>query len=212
MLKINKANIATSIFFCISVAGTTGCSSGGDSAPASTTNQTGFPEVAGRYSFNTNTVSVSCTDGSTTTNPAIALNFDVTQNANVITLVNTNAAGGVPGITFLDSTNATGNVQTNSAFIVTQISTASITGISGTVTLNYNITGNFISNGWNGTYAYTMNAASLSGSCTFTTSFSGTKITTVTTAKILNTAYGFEDIPIDLYDTFSMIGSSMATK
>jgi len=187
------------------------CSSGGgDSTPApTTTNSTGFPEVSGRYSFNTSTFNISCSDGSTATNPAIALNFDITQNANVITVVNTNASGGIPGITILDTTGTTGNVQTDSSFIATQISTATITGITGTVSLNYNISGKFTSNGWSGTYIYNMSTASL-GTCTFTSPFSGSKISAVTAAKISNAPYDFENVQIDLYDSFSAIASLFA--
>ena len=185
------------------------CSSGGGDSTPTSTNPSGFPDVAGRYSFNTSTFNISCSDGSTGTNPAIALNFDVIQNVNVITLVNTNAAGGIPGITIIDSTDTTGNVQTNSSFIITQITTANIDGISGTVNLNYNTTGSFSSNGWSGTYTYTASSASL-GSCTFTGSFTGTKITAakpITTSKQINKN---NELPIDIYDQFSIIGSSIA--
>ena len=185
------------------------CSSGGgDSSPAST-NSSGYPDVAGRYSFNTGTFNISCSDGSTGTNPAIALNFDVIQNANVITLVNTNAAGGIPGITFIDSTDATGNVQTNSSFIITQITTANIDGISGTVNLNYNQTGSFLSNGWRGTYTYTASSVSL-GSCTFTASFTGSKITTPAARVSSKSINENNELPVNIYDQFSIIGSSLA--
>jgi hypothetical protein len=187
----------------------TACGGGGGDASPTSTNSSGFPNVAGRYSFNTGTVSVSCSDGATSTNPAIALNFDVTQNANVITLANTNESGNIPGITIIDSTDSAGNVQQNSSFITTQIATANIDGISGTVNLNYNLTGSFSSNGWSGTYAYTASSASL-GSCTFTTSFTGSKITT-TAAKISAAKINENnELPVNIYDQFSIIGSSLA--
>ena len=185
------------------------CSSeGGDSTPAPT-NLSGFPDVAGRYSFNTDTFNISCSDGSTGTNPAIALNFDVIQNVNVITLVNTDATGGIPGITFIDSTDTTGNVQTNSSFIVTQIATADIDGISGTVNVNYNLTGSFSSNGWSGAYTYIASSAP-SGSCTFTTLFTGTKI--IASAVIISSTKinEYNELPVNIYDQFSIIGSSLA--
>ena len=185
-------------------------SSCGSDSDTATNNSSGYPDVAGRYSFNTSTFNISCSDGSSGTNPAIALNFDVTQNANVITLVNTNAAGGIPGITFLESTDATGNIQTNSSFIITQIATATFDGISGIVNLSYNQTGSFTSTGWSGTYTYTATSATL-GSCTFTASFTGSKIITansINTSKQINEKQSF---PVDIYDTFSIIGSSIGT-
>lgn len=166
-----------------------------------------FPDVSGRYSFNTSPFNYSCSDGATGTNPALALNFDVFQNVNVITLVNLNS-GGIPGITILDSTATTGNVQSDSSFIVTQITTAIIDGISGTVNLFYNMTGRISSNGWSGTYTYTASSASL-GSCTFAASFTGTKIT-VLKPNLVSKQLNENNYPVSIYDQFSIIGSSMA--
>lgn len=202
------SNIMSRIFSILILSIILTACGGGDSSPTST-NSSGFPDVAGRYSFNTGSVSFSCSDGSTGTNPAIALNFDVTQNANVITLANTNASGNIPGITIIDSTDSAGNVQENSSFIVTQIATANIDGISGTVNINYNVTGSFTSSGWSGTYTYTASSASF-GSCRFTTSFTGSKITTARASLTSNEINESNSYPIDFYDQFGIIGSFIA--
>lgn len=182
-----------------------GCGGGDDS------NASSFPNVAGRYSFNTGNFDVSCSDGSKTTNPALALNFDVVQNVNVITLVNANAPVNVPGITVVDSTNATGNVETDSSFIVTQITTATIDGISGTVTLTYNIEGVFNTNGWSGTYTYFAASPGLGGTCSFKAPFSGTKIASSRISPSSQELRKFEGLTVDFYDSFSILGSLVAT-
>lgn len=188
-----------------------GCGGSGDDSTPTATNQSGFPAVAGRYSLNTSTFKISCSDGSTATTPAIALNFDISQNANVITLLNTNSSSSVPGITVIDSTANTGNVQENSSFITTQIITATIDGISGKTHVNYNLTGSFTSNGWSGTYTYIVSPAT-SGSCTCTAPFTGTKITSAKADNISNPSYNIESNPLNTYDSFSMIGTYMATE
>jgi hypothetical protein len=184
-------------------------SGGGGGSPEP--GESGFPDVAGRYSFNTNQIGVSCSDGSSTSNPPIALNFDILQEVNVITMFNTNTDG-VPGITFIESTDASGNVQMDSSFIITQNALATISGISGTVNVAYNITGSFSGDGWSGNYVYTASSTSL-GSCTFTTNFTGTKIpdsvSAISVSESLDTTQGY---PLDIYDSFSVLGSSMATE
>jgi hypothetical protein len=195
-----------SLFFVVGCGG----GGGGGDAPEST-NSSGFPDVAGRYSFNTSAIGVSCTDGSTATNPAIALNFDIVQTDNQITLVNTNAAGGIPGITIIDSTDASGNVQKNSKFITSQITTATIDGIAGTVSLNYNVSGTFTSTGWSGTYTFTATSGIL-GTCTFSSTFTGDKINVSVALRgaVLSPAYDLEGLPVDIYDSFSKIAASLA--
>lgn len=210
---INLVKVAASVLLLIALSACGGGGGGGGGSSSIELNASGFPGVVGRYSFNTSTFDVSCSDGSAGTNPGLGLNFDISQNANVITLINTNTSGGVPGITIIDSTAATGNIQENASFIVSQIVTATIDGIVGTVTLNYNISGRFTSNGWSGTYIYTASAASF-GSCTFESTFTGTKITTPTAASLTNSKslYYIESYPLDIYDSFSIIGSYMATE
>lgn len=184
-----------------------GCSGGGGGTVAPTT-ASSFPNVVGSYSFNTSVFNMTCTDGSTATNPALALNFNVTQNANQITIVNTSVTGGIPGITIIDISDPIGNVQTNGTFILNQTATANFTGISGTVTLSYNQTGTFTTGGWSGTYTYTATAPSLGGSCTFKASFTGDKI--VTGVQIESTLIDLNGLPPDIYDTYGHIGRAVA--
>ena len=184
---------------------------GGDAAPVATApaNSSGFPSVAGRYSFNTGTFNFTCSDGSTGTNPALALNVDVTQNANALTLVSTSAGSSTPGLTVIDSTGTTGNVAADSSFILNQTTTANITGISGTVVLSYNQTGSFTSSGWSGTYTYSASSASF-GSCTYVASYTGTKVTSK--PSLARKEFNLNnDLPTDIYDQFSIIGSLLGT-
>ena len=197
------------LFIIASALAVSACGGGGGGGSPPSTNSSGFPDVAGRYPLNTSSFNVSCSDGSAGTNPPIALNLDVTQSVNAIRLTNTSSGGGAPSITIIESTSMTGNVETNASFITNQHATANLDGISGIVRLNYNITGNFSSNGWSGTYKYTASSSSL-GTCTYTASFSGTKITAAKAdlaSKQINDNYG---LPVDFYDQFSIIGSNVA--
>lgn len=169
---------------------------GGGGATSSATDSSDYPSIAGRYSFNTDQINMSCSDGSSDIIPALALNFELTQDVNVVALLNANALSGIPGITFIESTDLTGNVQANSSFIINQISTAYIDGISGAAYLNYNLTGSFYGNGWSGSYTYSISSAE-SGSCTFTTVFTGSKIT----AAVQEVSEGKQASCFDLPDT-----------
>ena len=173
------------------------CSSG--SNDSTSTEASNFPNVAGRYSFNTSAFSFSCSDGSTGSNPPIAVNFDVSQNVNEIVLLNVNSGGNFPGITFIDSTDLAGNVQANYSFIATQIATANVDGIRGTVNLKYTLEGDFSSNGWSGTYTYSASSPSL-GSCTFTATFNGSKIIMGSSDSSAERANESNYFPVNIYD------------
>lgn len=170
-----------------------------------------FPVVSGRYSFDTESVSVSCDDGSTATNPPINLTMDVAQNGGLISLQNAIPSGGIQGVTIINTTGASGNLETSSDFIITQSSTATFMGVSGTIALNYSIDGSFTSNGWSGTYSFTA-SSSLFGFCRFTTQFDGIKMMIKIGAETPNLLLNAENLPVDIYDTFSLIGSSFAYK
>lgn len=198
-----RISIIVSTILLISL---TGCES--ESNPIST-NSGVLPVVSGQYSFDTGPVSVSCDDGSTATNPPINLSFDVAQSENLINLQNAIPSGGIQGITIIETTGASGRVETNSDFIITQSSTATFAGVTDTISLNYSITGNFTSDGWLGTYTFAA-SSSIFGFCRFTAQFNGTKIIIKSGTKTPGLLLNAENLPVDIYDTFAVIGSSFA--
>ena len=163
------------------------------------TNSTDLPYVAGVYSFNTERVSVNCDDGSSTTNPAIALEFKVLQNFSQIDLENAIPSGGIPGVNIVSTTGASGSLRSDSSFDLAQSSTATFTGVTDDIALNYSITGSFTGNGWSGNYTFTADS-SVFGFCRFSTQFSGTRIDAglraIHSTQLLrheNVAFGFYD-------------------
>jgi hypothetical protein len=195
-------------YFVFAAALVVGCGGGsGDESPSIPLGDGGFPNVAGRYSFNTSAVRMSCTDGATATNPPIALNLDVSQSGNVITLANADGAGGVPGIDVVERSDATGNVQPNARFIVNQAVSARIDGVSDTVSIIYSTTGRFSISGWSGTYEYSIASASV-GTCRFVSSFNGSRLnSTKRTAAPLTLAYRLSIFDV-LYDQDGVIGAT----
>jgi hypothetical protein len=154
----------------------------GKDNPVIPTNSSGFPDVAGSYSFVTKTFSASCSDGSGDTSPAVSFNMGVTQNVNELSLINTSSSGVRPGITILESTGWGGLIQKNRSFNANQTATARQSGISGILNVSWNMSGTFTNNSWSGNYTVKISSVSFGESCTYSTTFSGTKIGT---AKIV---------------------------
>lgn len=176
------------------------CGSGGevDNQPEDT-NTAGYPDVAGRYSFNTSDFDVSCFDGSTGTNPPIALDLVIYQTGNAIRMEPFVFSSS--DIRAMDSTDPQGHVQKDSTFNVNLYITNDSDSL-GTYTINYTWTGNFTSNGWNGSYRYSMGIGL--DSCTFTSTFTGDKVGSKQITQSSETAYFFE-YPADIYDSYSLL-------
>jgi hypothetical protein len=173
-----KPLTAIPTIFCLIVS-LSSCGGGSGSSGSSwdsSLNASGFPAVAGKYSFNTDKVTYTCSDGSSGTSGPIAQNATVDESANVLTIRNANEVGPTPGVTFLEKTVATGNIQHDAAFIVTRTARAQFADVSGVVTLNYVLTGQFSKSGWAGDYQLRANFPSHGVFCDYSTSFSGDKI------------------------------------
>lgn len=181
-------------------------SSGGDGPKPINTNSSGFPDIAGRYSFNTAAISGSCDGGPVSYSPALALNFNITQDVNVITFVSDNVGGEIPGITIIEATDLSGNIRKDATFIVGQIITAEIVDIVGTVLITYSLSGKFIATGWSGSYEY--KAIDSLGPCTYKTTFSGDKITPSLFKAEKNISEKENGLAIETYDSFGAIVGS----
>ena len=188
-----------------------GCSSGGGDSTAAptTTNPSGYPDVAGTYAFTTGDVNFICSDGSTGVLPPISQNMVVTQTDNVITLTNPpGTPSDIPGITLISETPNTGTVTTSGSFTTSRIITVYFDQLFTNATVNYSVTGTFTSIGWSGNYRYIVSFTDIGGSCDYTTTFSGSKINTTPTLllpiNIDNGNYSYES---EFYLDLSKVGS-----
>jgi hypothetical protein len=191
------------IIFALSACG------GGSSSSSDSDDDIDYPDVAGRYSFNTDDFDFICSDGASGVEPPITLTLNITQDENDISFINETVSErhDISGITFIESTGLNGNVEEDGSFIATEIATVLIDGISGDVTITYNLSGQFNGNEWSGTYVY--DAVSSIGSCSFITSFTGLKASSKLGDLYLEEKF-YVDYPVDIYDSFSVIGSSIA--
>ena len=177
------------------------CGGGDDAAPAGPPpNESGYPNVVGTYAFNTTTFNYSCTDGETGTSPAVSFNIGISQSLNSLTLLN-KSTGGTPGVTILESSGMTGNVTKSSSFTTSETATALVDGITGQVTIIWNLSGQFTSSSWSGNYQFT--ATGIGFSCTYKSTFSGEKISAQASLTTIKTAP-----QMDVYDPYHAIGQT----
>ncbi len=135
-------------------------------------NEAGYPDVAGKYSFNTDEISFTGTNGEEGVIPPLALSFQLSQTVNQLLAINS-AASTIPGFEVIDSNDLTGNIDKSGDFIMNQITVAEMDSILGTSTIHYSITGNFTPTGWDGDYVYTVFNDYYNVTWTYTTTFTG---------------------------------------
>ncbi len=186
------------VLFCL-VLILSGCESESDSTDAGD-----LPDVAGVYSFDTDTVAVNCDDGSSATNPPIVLEFEVLQEDHQIELTSAIPSGGISGVTIIDTTGASGRVRSDASFELTQSSTATFTGVAGTIALNYRIDGRFTTDSWSGDYSFTAQS-SLFGFCRFSTEFTGSKMNPGMRNKPVPKPLGNDHAAFDFYDSSGIL-------
>lgn len=146
---------------------------------AGATNGSGYPDVAGNYSFKTSKNSWKCSDKSSGTGDAGSFNVLITQSVNTITATNSSFTS-IPGITVIESTETTGNIEKDASFILSQTTIASIEGFSGKETINYHLDGAFTTSGWSGNYSYSVYFQDYKLTCDYSMTFSGDKVITQT--------------------------------
>jgi hypothetical protein len=157
----------------ISAAILSGC--GADSSDSNgTVGLNDVTNVSGNYSLITSAISTECSDGSTSTEPAIALSGQVIQTGNKVEFINDNN-GDIAGITIIESDRTTGIIESNGKFIMTTATLVQQEGIDGNITISNNLSGYFNDTGWSGDYQYSLFYHDLSASCTFMTTFYGSK-------------------------------------
>jgi hypothetical protein len=193
------------LFFGLALITIISCGGGGDesSSPSWTgpVNAAGFPDVEGKYSFNTGPISYTCTDGTNGTLSAIAMNFELSQNANQLFFYNP-AASSIPGITIIARGTGTANIDKTGYFIGNQRIIATISPAPGTNTIDYNLSGHFSMTGWSGNYQYVMYNDYYKVSCTCNTTFTGDYISPLAEAQAKINPYeeveqAVEKIPLE---------------
>jgi len=157
-----------------------GSSSGGDddsssnnSSSSNSETQNNYPNVAGKYSFNTDKIKFQCTDGETGSIAPIASQVIVHETNGTLIIENTLRTQDTPGITFIDETQMTGNVRKDGTFITNRQATLQMDGISGEITATYTLSGKFFQSGWTGKYEYVAFIQDAKVTCIYTTSFDG---------------------------------------
>ena len=131
-------------------------------------------DVSGKYTIITSVISVECTDGSTETLPAQAISGVIEHTGNRVEFINDDQ-GSVPGVTVVETDATDGVIETNGRFIMTSSTLATIEGIDGNLTVNYNLSGCFNDSGWGGEYGYSIFFQNYALTCTYSSPFSGTK-------------------------------------
>lgn len=157
----------------------TGCgSSGGGDGGASYDgpyNSSGYPAVAGEYSFTTAAMKWECSDGYSATEDAIAFNATIVQSVNELEMTDT-SIGSTPGVTIIEASASTGIIETDGAFIMRGGGILALDGIAGEITATSNLDGQFTASEWSGDYKIIYYFQELGTSCNVTTTFTGSKL------------------------------------
>lgn len=159
----------------IVVIGMFGCGGGGSGGSSfnGPINSAGFPQVAGRYSLNTESANADCGDDGSAEIAPIAANYVITQVDNQL-VQNGTGSTQIPGATILENQPATGNVEKDGSFVTTARVTAQLTNVSGVVVYTFIFDGQFLNDGWVGDVNITFSTSN--ATCRATTPFNGDKI------------------------------------
>jgi hypothetical protein len=148
----------------------------GSDGKKNNSNSSGYPNVAGKYSFLTGDIYAECTDGSSDKLVPTSFNAIVTQSENVLTVYNAEGDIEIPGMTVIDRKDMKGNVEKDASFNLNSVITVTIDGFSGVQTVTYYMNGHFTSTGWYGNYEFSIFFPDYQETCNFTTVFSGDEI------------------------------------
>jgi hypothetical protein len=157
------------------------CSGSTDSIPLANlggkVNASGYPDVAGNYSFNTDAISYTCAKGGSGTSSPLAQNYAITQTDNQLSATYSALPAGV---TLTESSDMNGAIEKTGNFVMSQTVTATIASISGSNVITYHISGNFNPYGWTGYYTYDIFNNYSNDTCTYKTTFTGDYVSAIT--------------------------------
>lgn len=155
-----------------------GCGGGGgDSSSQSSTwggkvNGAGYPDVAGNYSFITDTISYTCNNGESGKSAPVALNFAITQTDNRLVAKGLSPVE-IPGVTIIQSNDMAGNIEKTGSFIMNRMIIMTINTMPGTNTISFNLNGQFTTSGWGGDYTFVQFNNYYNLTCNSRTTFKG---------------------------------------
>lgn len=152
-------------------------------------NSYGFPDISGTYSFTTNQFNWKCSDGSVGSTPAVSFNLSVVQlDGNTLQCFNTDTTSTPQaGYTLISSSGLKGTVEKAEGNIADFLLSSTViynvvtSTYVGEMTINNNIDGEFTNNSWEGNFTYTMHVRN--GSCEYSTTFRGIKLTNKISTK-----------------------------
>ena len=142
-------------------------------------NDSGFPNVTGRYSLNTSQVTGLCHDSSGGIEPSININIEVIQNENVIIIKFPIVTGTqtVSDDTVISTNTENIGLVTKDANFATNRRVVGSSLSIGNFSLSYDFQGEFSSNGWSGTYSYRYITSLPSPAiCDYSSTFTGDKL------------------------------------
>lgn len=153
-----------------------GCGGGGGSSNAwnGPTNSAGFPDIKGKYSSSNSKTSISCSDGSSSTNDSIGKNIIVSQSDNNISLANEDGSTFVSGGNWNSVSEATGLIQRDAAFQVTQLLDGTVSGQK--VHFQITVDGQFLKSGITGELRAHAVYLDLGVTCEYSLTFNGDKL------------------------------------
>ena len=137
-------------------------------------NSDGFPHVAGKYSFSTSTIKMTCTDGGVGSVPAVSFNVDVSQTGNELNLSGGSSA--VPGATVVEQGDWFGLIGKTGSFTLNRALIVDYDALVGLSDLTYTVSGQFTKTGWAGNYEISAYMRNYLVTCNYKTTFTGEKL------------------------------------
>lgn len=163
-------------FSCLLLLSACGGGGGGGGEPyTGPLNSSGYPDVAGYYSYLSQPSTTTCTNGYTADSSASSFNVIITQSVNSLSLSDDDTDDLVD-MTINEINEMGGNVETNGDFIVTQSAVVTIDSSGLTVTMRITLDGRFTAEGWSGDDITTWSYHDYDISCENNRTFSGNKL------------------------------------
>jgi len=138
---------------------------------------TGFPNVAGKYSIFTQKFTGRCSDGTSGEVPAFSTNLQVNQSENELTIEGTQsiASNGMNGLTITNMTPYRGNINRQKGFSANRTVDVKINQTGQTGTYRFYLNGSFNSQGWSGDVNMELILLGI-GTCSYSSTFRGDKV------------------------------------
>lgn len=177
---IDEVFVMKKLIFLLCMLVVAGCGSDGGATIEwdGPVNASGYPDVEGEYSFKTGLISAICEGpgtSATDTGDPMVMNMIITQDKNRLLMVSADGKTDIPGVTLLEGTDATGNIELDGTFIITRSVAAIFDLLDIDAIIRFHTSGRFTLDGWSGTLKYDVSMDTLVA-CEASTTFTGRKI------------------------------------